>query len=345
MTGSRSPLELALRAPEVDAFVHGLAETRDAIVAAPDRAHVLVFSRARVDVVKAEFAASIRRGESSLHRLCALLAASFFDASHALESVVVGELPSTRERFTLAQPLRPEELYLQTDLDLGNRVLSRVVLAGERPQLVANVVEYQPHVANRWGIHKMISRIKAEEEVWNKVCDEIFRLDEIVRRDKILRVLSRYVKDVFGIKVVVGSDSRIAPLQAAIEELIFAPEHLSACGVESEPGAARLEIVEVKEYVRGGGKTSGWEAMKSVVRWRDRMFELQIQALGNYFLEREALTRESHAAFKAQREAVREQVVRADPLYGFYRDLLKWLFLREGGAPPSHPGVRVEVGE
>ena len=68
----------------------------------------------------------------------------------------------------------------------------------------------------------MISRIKAEEEIWNKVCDEIFRIDELLERDKKLRALSRYVKDVFGVKVVVrhprrtqaSDDAGVSPFEA-----------------------------------------------------------------------------------------------------------------------------------
>ena len=59
---------------------------------------------------------------------------------------------------------------------------------------------------NEWGVFKCISRIKAEEEIWNKVVpvlvelkftwnlevvDEIFEIDNIVKREKQLRHLSR----------------------------------------------------------------------------------------------------------------------------------------------------------
>ena len=35
---------------------------------------------------------------------------------------------------------------------------------------------------NEWGVFKCISRIKAEEEIWNKVVDEIFEIDNLVKR-------------------------------------------------------------------------------------------------------------------------------------------------------------------
>ena len=54
---------------------------------------------------------------------------------------------------------------------------------------------------NEWGIHKFISRIKAEEQIWNKVVDSIFGFDQLVNADKQLRHLGGFVKDVFGVKV------------------------------------------------------------------------------------------------------------------------------------------------
>jgi hypothetical protein len=339
---------MVCRTPIVDEFVASLAEARDRILAEPDREHTLTFSRAHVERVRAAFADSIRSGEEGLHRLCALFANSLLEGSYGLQSVVIGEAAGSRERFSLIQSIAPGTLYEQTDLDLGNRLLQRVHLAdGDRwstPTLVANFVEYQPHLANRLAIHKMISRIKAEEEIWNKVCDELFRLDEIVQRDKILRVMSRYVKDVFGVKIVVGTTEDIGAVQDALEAMTFSDELLERFGVPWGEGADRLEVVEVKNYV-AGGKASGWEAMKSVVRWWRRTFEVQVQSLGNYVLEREYLTRESHAAFKAQREAVRQQVCTTDPLFAFYLQLLRWVFLRAQGAPPERPGLRIVLAD
>jgi hypothetical protein len=336
---------MVTRAPAVDAFVVKLADARDRIVAEPDREHVLRFSRPELDAVRAGFADGIRSGEAGLHRLCALLGHAFLEGSYSLQSVVIGEAPS-RERFNLIQSIAPETLSQVTDLDLGNRLLREVRMADgagwSTPALVANFVEYQPHVGNQLAIHKMISRIKAEEEIWNKVCDELFHLDELVERDKILRVLSRYVKDVFGVKIVVGTTEDIVRVHAALEAVVFAPELLARVGVPATED--RLTIVETKDYV-ADGKRSGWEAMKSVVRWWDRTFEVQIQSLPNYFLEREYLTRESHAAFKAQREEVRRQVAEADPLFAFYLGLLRWLFVRAPGPAPSRPGLRVVVDD
>jgi len=281
--------------------------------------------------------------------LGALVADKLFSADYDLKSVVIGEIPSSQVRFEYAQPIRIETLLAETDLDLGNRILSRMAMRGvdafETPRLVANFVEYQPTRLNPLTVHKMISRIKAEEEIWNKVCDEIFSLDELISRDKDLRQLSHFVKDVFGLKVVVGDAQNASRLQHALETMKFSDNELVQAGIELDAGHSALKFVEVKDYLTGPqNKQSGWEALKSVVQWWDGVFEIQIQPLSNYFREREMLTRESHAAFKANREHVRNELAQRIPLMGFYRDLLYWLFVAPDAPPPqfNHVEVRVE---
>src|SRR6202022_718605 len=91
--------------------------------------------------------------------------------------------------------------------------------AGGRAGLVANVVEYQPAGMNEWGIHKVISRIKAEEQIWNKVVDSIFGFDQLVNADKQLRHLGGFVKDVFGVKAVVVDADAVRALHKALRRV------------------------------------------------------------------------------------------------------------------------------
>ena len=78
-----------------------------------------------------------------------------------------------------------------------------------------------------------------------------------------------------------------------------------------------------------------------MVRWNGKTFEIQIQPLSNFLREREQLTTESHSGFKAQREQVRDEIAHKIPLFKFYRDLLRWLFSEQSGAPPRFKGVQV----
>lgn len=345
---TRSPLWMVSQEPLLNDLVSYLDKIKEALQSNPNLSCHMQFSRSHIRQCRAAFDRMIRRGEESLHRLCELLCDTYI-GQYQLQSVVIGEVPTTGERFTLNQPISRQDLYSTIDLDLGNRQLRKLqYFDGQNwvfPNLVANVVEYQPTEPNEEGIHKFISRIKAEEELWNKVVDEIFGLDTLVKRDKQLRHLSKYVKDVFGIKIVVGSSEDAELLHADLQSREWSAAELATVGLERSVGSARLQFLETKNYLHEGGKESGWEALKSVVVWSGRLFEIQVQPLGNFWREREHLTRESHTGFKSRREQVRDQVSEHEPLFRFYQNLLKWLFQNLEGQIPKFPGVTVSVVE
>ena len=336
---------MVTRAPRVSALVSNLQRARGPIGAGEDV--TLRFSRGTLDETRAEFAAAIREGEERLHRLCGLLSSVLLRGNYELSSIVIAEMPGTREKFTLRQRVERSDLYSGTDLDLGRRLLERVRLGSEgewsRPRLVANFVEYQPLSMDDFQIHKMISRIKAEEEIWNKVVYEIFNLALVVREDKELSRYSRYIKDIFGIKIVVSQMADVHPLQLSLEDLKFSAQALSEENVPHEASTEAPRIIEVKNYL-AARKKSGWKALKSVVNWWGQTFEIQIQPLTNYFLEQEYLTRESHSAFKQRRDQIYRRVGESDRVFAFYHELLQWLF-RDGamGPGPKLTGVKIDI--
>lgn len=341
----RSPLWIATQEPLLNELVSYLETIKEMLQSNPGVTCELTFSISHIRECRAAFDRMIRRGEEDLHRLCELCCHSLLGSYH-LESFVVGEVPGTKERFSLTQKIHRNDLYSTSDLDLGTRQLRKVRYreGGQwlTPALVANMVEYQPTEPNEYSIYKMISRIKAEEEIWNKVVDEIFNLDVLVESDKEIRHLSRYVKDVFGIKLVVGSPDEMRRVQQVLQAVRWSMEDLHRVGSSTYPESAeKLRYLEVKDYAVKHEKESGWKAIKSVVMWRGCVFEIQIQPLLNFWKEREFLMRESHAGFKAKREQVREHVARQIPLFGFYKRLLTWMFQDIDGEIPSFPGITV----
>jgi hypothetical protein len=344
-----SPLWLVADEPLVNDLVAYLDQMRRRIEAAPHEAHTITFSRTALRDVRAAFARMIRHGEERLHRFCELAGDTFLDGRYALQSLAVGSVITTKERFTLVQDITAQDLYSHTDLDLGNRQVRRFrYFDGKRwsrATLVANVVEYHPEAINDWRIYKMVSRIKAEEQIWNKVVDAIFGLDRLVQLDKQLRHLNRFVKDVFGVKFVVGDQEAVRVLQEALRSAQWTSEQLARHSVPAQASTTGLHCLEVKDYLSAdeGVKASGWQAIKSVFHWWDTMIEVQVQPLSNYLQERERLTRESHTGFKARREDIRNQVAAAIPLFGFYRDLLKWLFLAPDTRAPRFESVKIVV--
>ncbi len=300
----RSPLWMVTGEPLLNEFVVDLQQIQQELAHTPIADSNLRFSRARIEAVRAAFSRMIRHGEEALHQLSQLLAGSFLTA-YQMQSVVIGAVDSTQERFTLSQTIAPAELFSTTDIDLGNRQLGKLQFFDganwSRATLIANTVDYQPTESNPLGIHHISTRIKAEEQIWNKVVDELFGLDRIVRNDKQLRHLSHYVKDIFGIKIVVGTADDVYQVHEALEALTWPDAMLRQFYVVPGVANRRLEWVEVKDYIADDErKQSGWEAVKSVVRWSDRLIEIQIQPLRNFLHERELLTNESHRELQGQ---------------------------------------------
>ncbi len=346
----RSPLWMVTREPVLNQFVSYLTGFVEGLRQDPHHKHELSLSLAELSDVRKAFGAMIIRGEARLHQLSSLLCHTLF-TNYKLSSVVVGEVEQSKERFILTQSLSHDDLLHTSDIDLGNRQISKLRFLSKdswmSASLVANFVEYQPLEPNAFGVHKVISRIKAEEEIWNKVADEIFDLDGMVKRDKQISHLSYFVKDVFGLKMVVGSSQDVAKLKEWLANISWSPSDLDL--VEREGftrSTERLLILEEKDYLaEATQKQSGWSALKLVVSWMDKTFEIQIQSLRNYLSEQEFLTKESHAGFKARRESLREGIAEREPLYGYFRALLFWMFMGGNSVAlaPKHPQVALKI--
>ena len=75
--------------------------------------------------------------------------------------------------LTLSQSISRRDIYSTTDIDLGNRQISKIRFLEDdtwnKAYLVSNILNYQPLHFSNLNIHRVMSRIKAEEEIWNKV--------------------------------------------------------------------------------------------------------------------------------------------------------------------------------
>ncbi len=370
-TGRTSPLSMLTQMPSLTRLIGKLQSATEEILHTQEAcavaglamsAHapfVLSFCPSEIEQARRDFTSFILQGELRLHGLSHLMSRSLFDGPFELTSTVIGELSETSGRFTLSMPVTVENLLASSDLELGKRQLARFGVQSPedsslwlQPYLVANFVEYEPSEgSNAFKVTKLLSRIKAEQELWNKVADEIFDLDRLFARDKQLKRFSRYVKDVFGLKLLTEDVASARTLHSHLTTWRWTDDDIFALNLPDLPDDLRplrcLEFVEIKDYLsQGSGKNSGWTAIKSVVRWWDQTFELQVQPLPNYYREQERFTRESHRSFKLSREQLREEMAKRLPLYGFMRELLRWLFSPElSPVRPSFPGVVLLINE
>ena len=338
----QSPLLMAMHDPVLHQFISYLTDKKAEQEAHPKSHLKIEVSRDHITSVRESFRQNIIEGEQQLHALAHILA-SLLLGEFDLHSNVIGVLPDEARPFLIRERITQETLLSETDIDLGNRLISNFRYKKDKEwlplELSANFVEYLSSTPKESGVNRLTSRVKAEEELWNKVADEIFRIDQLVARDKHLRQYSKYVKDIFGIKVVCEDEKtclavaeilqRLTAEDADLEKLALVHTFPILAAVDS-PTDLLLEFIETKNYLTCSPaemKKTGWRAVKSVVRWHERLFEIQVQPLSNYYLELDHMAGPSHQSFKLSRDSMRDEVARRVPLYGFYRDLLKMLFM------------------
>ncbi len=121
---SASPLWMVTTASVLNQFILDLQHLKCDLQHDPDTPRTLHISRAGLETVRRQFLAMIRHGQADLHRLAQLLCATFLSACQ-IESVVIGEVASTHERFTLTQQMAVADVYGTTDLALGTRQLNK----------------------------------------------------------------------------------------------------------------------------------------------------------------------------------------------------------------------------
>lgn len=347
LSSVQSPLSMAMDEPVLHRFIAYLAEKKAELERDPAQHIKIELQHELVASVRHSFRQNILAGEKHLHILAHMLASHLFDGEFELHSNVIGTLPDGNRPFLIRERITRETLFSQPDLDLGNHLLDNFRYQKDRAwlplELSANFVEYIPRTTlplqNTSGVNRITSRVKAEEELWNKVTDELFRVDELVSRDKHFRQYSKYVKDIFGVKIVCDDEPMCIRVHERLKSIkaddplcrSWLPDSSpdqKACSIANHNRL--LEFVEVKDYLTCSPekmKKTGWRALKSVVKWNDRLFELQVQPLANYYLELDHMAGPSHSSFKSARDRMREDLARQYPLYGFYRQLLKMLFL------------------
>jgi hypothetical protein len=336
---------MAMHDPVLHELISYLTEKKVEQEANPGSHVQIELTREFIKDVREAFRQKILDGERHLHVLAHLLASILLEGEFELHSNVIGVLPMEKERpFLIRERINRDTLFSVMDIDMGNQMLDHFRYRRGKEwiplELSANFIEYLPLGRPRTGVNRLTSRVKAEEELWNKVTDEIFLIDQLVSRDKHLRQYSKYVKDIFGIKIVCEDESTCAEVHRKLEDVTVAGSdwqklqemqgYSGSVKGSSAMDSKLLEFVETKDYLNCAPeemKKTGWKAIKSVAKWHDRLFEIQVQPLSNYYLELDHMSGPSHGSFKLSRDTMRDEVARHIPLYGFYRDLLKMLFM------------------
>jgi len=340
--GGDSPLRLLSLDPRTQSLLLRIQKQLDALRAASASARkppTLTLELADVRHARKQWEAGVLRGERGLYDLATLLAGQLLGTPRfeIVARLVAG--PDEKEegpsRIVIEEMLSPDDLKKATDHTLAGRIARRYQYRTNsgadfgRLYPRASFLEFRPlEAGDEAYVTKLTTRVKINDQIWNKVCDALFEVDRIMQRDKILNKASKYIKDVFGIKLLTNRVADSYLVEEQLARLRFGNKELSRLGVPLE-SAESLSLLERKDYIApppSRRKKTGWQAIKNVYRWRDQVFEVQIQTQANYFLEASHLSNTSHRTFEMQRRKVRRQLEERVMYYGDFRRLLKMLF-------------------
>ncbi len=340
-TGQPSPLALLIHDERTIVLLQSLSDQLHKLRESELRGTVpplLVLHDDEIRHARRSWQQAVLAGEHRLYDLATLLAWRLLGTRKI--QLVARVLCSSRHepemrRIAIEEVLSRVDLKRYTDHTLASRIARRyryrISHRSPYDKLIhrASFLELRPLEAVSDAMAtKVLTRVKVDDQIWNKVCDALFDVDNLVARDKILNPLSKYIKDIFGIKALTVNREQTYRVQDALTTMAFTPEELADLGQAFE-GGEHLELIEEKDYVGvplKQKKQTGWEALKNVYSWQEQVFEMQIQTEANYHLETSDLSDTSHHTFEMRRRALREKLDGLIPHYQEYRSVLKILF-------------------
>ncbi len=306
---------------------------------------VLKLRRTDIEYCRDTWDEAVLRGEHRLYDIAALVCMTLSGTHHFqhVARVVMGlkeeEETAGSTRIVIEEHITRENLKRITDYSLAQRIARRYRYRASHDQPFgslyprASFLELWPlETTEEAPATRVLTRVKTNDQIWNKVCDALFEIDLLLARDKILNPRSKYIKDVFGIKVLTPRKADSYRCEQLLVDARWTSETLVEVGLPEGPGFGRLELVERKDYLalpEHEKKRTGWEAIKNVYRWGGHLFEVQIQTEANYFLEALHLTDTSHRTFEMQRRQMRRDFEARIPHYGEFRRLMKLLFRKD----------------
>lgn len=340
-----SPLAMLVRDERTNRVLGQLSAQLDALREAEARGDApptLTLQQSEIDFCREQWELGVLRGEHRLYDLATLVARRLTGSTRIehVARVLVGpkeeEESLAAARIVIEERITREELKRTSDYSLANRIARhyryrpRYDATFGKLYARASFLELRPlGMADDALATRVMTRVKANEQIWNKVCDALFDIDNVVQRDKILNSRSKYVKDVFGIKVLTPRRADSYAVDAALSSMHFPAGEVESLGLPFEESMGQLQLLEHKDYMAlppDRKKKTGWEAIKNVYRWGGQLFEIQIQTEANYFLEVLDLTDTSHRTFEMQRRRMRWELEERVPHYRDFRRVLKYIF-------------------
>jgi hypothetical protein len=247
-----------------------------------------------VDYIRRTFHKGLLLGERRLHELAQRLLQVFgTDGKTKTAFVVWGRCSKPTHAELLKETVvisRPEtELYQQPDSKFSDEHAPVCPRCGLKTAGILSFVQYKPEPTPESGLVLLSTRIKTTSNLCYKVADMVFDIDRMFQHDKIHGQFSQIVTDVYGVKLIFRNENQIVDALKKIHQ------------------SSEFSTLDEKDYLGLRKKKSGFEVYKLITKWKEQLFEIQVQSRAMYEREETNLPA-SHRTYKEKQMADRRKL-------------------------------------
>jgi hypothetical protein len=334
-----------LETPHIAKVLKQLQDMGSNILAEPQSGEKeLDFTFGQLHQVRTEVETAHSQSERHLSALGQLLAERFTEGNYRLASMATAECQ--KSVFTLTEQVPLSALDQGADsAQLAREQLQSLKVDGQAVKMVDHSIEFGAEEWNEWGVHRLIARARPHQDLWKVIADSLFGLESLDN--------AGLVEDsMYHLKIVVEDDEHAERVHRFLRTIQWTDKELRARGIPIRDSTRRAELIEEQLHTAEAlGHAISLEESReatgdrsSTVSWWGTTIQVRVQTLNAHYAETELISMANREKLAIRRELQQETMADQSPLYGFARNLMRWMLADEGlSKPPACGSIQVNV--
>eukprot|EP00281_Chroomonas_sp_CCMP1168_P026565 CAMPEP_0206230390 /NCGR_PEP_ID=MMETSP0047_2-20121206/10235_1 /ASSEMBLY_ACC=CAM_ASM_000192 /TAXON_ID=195065 /ORGANISM="Chroomonas mesostigmatica_cf, Strain CCMP1168" /LENGTH=526 /DNA_ID=CAMNT_0053653813 /DNA_START=232 /DNA_END=1812 /DNA_ORIENTATION=+ len=342
---SRHPKAVFPEQPALSDVVQQLHDVgMKAAVSAPSGYAALDFTFNQIQQVREEVERGHSMSERKLSALGHLLMERFAGHNrYQITSMATAE--SKGNVFTLSENIPLKAIDQGADsAELAREQLDALSVDGEPVSMSDHSIEFGAEEWNEWGVHRIIAHSRPARDLWKVIADSLFGLEH--------PEVERFVDDdMYHLKIVVEDVELAEHVHRSLRNIEWTDTELRARGIPAEASTRKGQLVEQTTHSAEAlghavqyGESNGSGDRCSTVRWWGAGIQVRVQTLNEHYAETEMITMANREKLAKRKELHQERLAAQSPLYGFARNLMRWMLDEEATtAPPACGRIQVTI--
>ncbi len=342
---SRHPRPI-LETPHITKVLKQLQDMGSKILAEQSCEKELDFTFGQLHQVRTEVETAHSQSERHLSALGQLLAERFTEGNYRLASMATAECH--KSVFTLTEQVPLSALDQGADsAQLARDQLQSLKVDGQPVKMVDHSIEFGAEEWNEFGVHRLIARARPHQDLWKVIADSLFGLESLDS--------AGLVEDsMYHLKIVVEDDEHAEQVHRFLRNIQWTDKELRARAIPIQDSTRRAELIEEELHTAEAlGHAISLEESRakeasgdrsSTVSWWGTTIQIRVQTLNAHYAETELISMANREKLAIRREMQQESMADQSPLYGFARNLMRWMLADEGlSKPPACGSIQVNV--